>query len=54
MIDLLEKTETGFKRVATASIKDVLEIGVRTFFMVQEILDRKIVFVKEGEHEIRE
>jgi len=51
MFDLLEKTETGWKRVATASVADVCEIGIRTFFRVQELTGRKIVYVKEGEDE---
>ena len=50
MIDLLEKTSDGWRRVATATIRDLNQIGLFTFLRVQRILGRRIVWVKEEDN----
>lgn len=47
MIDLYENRNGRQVLVATVTLKDVCHIGIRTFFKVQELTGRKVVYVRE-------
>jgi len=50
MINLYENRDGNLTRVASVSFSEVLEMGVRCFFQVQEILDRQIVYAEEDDN----
>ena len=52
MLDLYEQRESGPKHVASIPLKEMVrDFGVKTFWDIQNILDRRVVVRKEADHD---